>query len=121
MHQTSDTDIVTDLLARIADATERTPDSQKTQELLEQITEATERTNQYLGNDENNKSSIIGQIAGLRHDLRVGEFETEEWSVTPGQRLLDIHEKVSELESNFGDIPTVQIINIEILWRNFEL
>ena len=50
MHQTSDTDIVT-ICLRIADAAERTPDSQ-TQELLEQITEATERTNQYLGNDE---------------------------------------------------------------------
>ena len=101
VHQTADTDIVTQLLARIAEATEQTPDSQKTQDLLEQITQATERTNEYLGNDENNQSSIIGQISGLRHDLRVGKFGAEEFSVTPGQRILAIQEKVGQLESNF--------------------
>ena len=83
VEQASDTDVVTDLLERIAKATEQTSDSENVTDLLERITEATERTGEYLGNDEHNRGTIIGQISGLRHDLRVGHFGTEEFSVTP--------------------------------------
>ncbi len=101
VQKASDTDVVTDLLERIAKATEQTSDTENVTGLLERITEATERTGEYLGNDEHNRGTIIGQISGLRHDLRVGKLGTEEFSVTPGQRLLTVQEKVSELEYAF--------------------
>ena len=101
VQKASDTDVVTDLLERIAKATEQTSDTENVTGLLERITEATERTGEYLGNDEHNRGTIIGQISGLRHDLRVGNLGTEEFSVTPGQRLLTVQEKVSELEYAF--------------------
>ena len=43
----------------------------KCNRITERITEATERTGEYLGNDEHNRGTIIGQISGLRHDLRL--------------------------------------------------